>query len=152
MFWGLSKGASVSVTANYTCRLKLAYQRVILLYSHICRKLSLNKAARLGAQCTSGSRTSGDPPAVWAVMRTLTVRIQATLKSGPAPRRSGGRRLIAGRPRYQHAATCVAHFSSAPSIFSIVGFAGCQWGRACCCSPDVSIHEECRSLIQPAGV
>ena len=85
-------------------------------------------------------------------MRTLTVRIQAALMSGPAPRRSGGRRLIAGRRRYQHAATCMAHFSSAPSMFSIVSFAGCQWGRACCCSPEVSIHEECRSPIQPEWV
>lgn len=88
---------------------------------------------------TSGSRTSGDPPAVWAVKRVVTVRIQAALMPRPAPHRSGGRRLIAGQPHYHHPAPCAAHFCPAPSVCFIVGFPRCQWVRACCCSPNVSI-------------
>lgn len=87
---------------------------------------------------TSGSRTSGDPSAVWAVMRVITVSIQAALMSLPAPHRSGGRRLlIAGQPRvYQHASASLAWFAYFSSTLNI-SFHCCQWVRACCCSPNI---------------
>lgn len=74
---------------------------------------------------TSGSGASGDPAAVRAVMRVVTVRIQAALMSRPALSRSGGRRLIPGRDH--HAAPCMVHFCSANAIF-IVGFSSLSRG------------------------
>lgn len=44
---------------------------------------------------TSGSRSSGDPAVVWAVMSAVTARNQSLLT--PRSHRPGARRLIAGR-------------------------------------------------------
>lgn len=75
----------------------------------------------------------------------VTVRIQAALTSRPSPHRSGGRRLIAGQPHYQHSAACMAHFGPA-DIYSPCCFR-CQYVTACCCSPNVSIPADWRSLF-----
>lgn len=69
---------------------------------------------------TSGSRSSGDPPAEYALIRALTVRNQAAFMPRPAPLTgSGGRRLILGQPHSQH----TGHFCSAPddNVFFIAG-------------------------------
>lgn len=50
-------------------------------------------------------------------MRVVTARIKAALMSSPAARGSAGRRLIPGRD--QHAAPCMAHFSSATACIIV---------------------------------
>lgn len=65
-----------------------------LLTRNVCNR-SLSLCEMSFDSSTSGSRSSGDPAVVWAVMSAVTARNQSLLT--PRSHRPGARRLIAGR-------------------------------------------------------